>query len=118
MVCEVPGAKERLAFHQEHNKPIIDKLHAWLEAQFDERLVESNSGLGQAISYLLNHWQKLTLFLEKVGVPRDNNLVERALKKAILHRKNCFIRSGGAPRGGPVYSLIPTCELNDVNAFD
>jgi hypothetical protein len=30
--------------------------------------------LGQAISYLLNHWQKLTLFLEKAGVPLDNNL--------------------------------------------
>lgn len=50
--------------------------------------MEPNSGLGQAISYLLNHWQKLTLFLEKPGVPLDNNVVERALKKAILHRKN------------------------------
>ena len=61
------SAEERLAFHQEHSKPVMDKLHAWLEAQFDERLVEPNSGLGQAISYLLNHWQKLTLFLEKAG---------------------------------------------------
>ena len=66
----------------------MENLQAWLETQFDERLVEPNSGLGQAISYLLNHWQKLTLFLEKAGVPLDNNIVERALKKAILHRKN------------------------------
>ncbi len=28
---------------------------------FDERLVQPNSGLGRAISYLLNHWQKLTV---------------------------------------------------------
>jgi hypothetical protein len=43
----------------------MDKLHTWLQAQFDERTVEPNSGLGQAISYLLKHWPKLTLFLEK-----------------------------------------------------
>ena len=67
------SAEERLAFHQEHSQPVMDKLHAWLKAQFDERLVEPNSGLGKAISYLLNHWQKLTLFLEKAGVPLDNN---------------------------------------------
>ena len=70
--------EERLAFHQEHSKPVMDKLRAWLDAQFEERLVEPNSGLGQAISYLLNHWQKLTLFLEKAGVPLDNNIVTAA----------------------------------------
>lgn len=36
----------------------MEKLYAWLQTQFDQRLVEPNSGLGQAISYLLNHWQK------------------------------------------------------------
>ena len=114
------SAEERLAFHQEHSKPVTDKLHAWLETQFDERLVEPNSGLGQAISYLLNHWQKLTLFLEKAGVPLDNNIVERALKKAILHRKNSLFYKtrNGAQMGDLFMSLIHTCELNDVNAFD
>ena len=73
------SAEERLAFHQEHSKPVVDKLHAWLQTQFDERLVEPNSGLGQAISYLLNHWEKLTLFLEKAGVPLDNNIVTAAI---------------------------------------
>jgi hypothetical protein len=82
------SAEERLAFHQEHSKPVMDKLHIWLNAQFDEKMVEPNSGLGQAISYLLKHWEKLTLFLQVPGAPMDNNIVERALKKAILHRKN------------------------------
>jgi transposase len=114
------SAEERLAFHQEHSKPVMEKLHAWLQAQFQERTVEPNSGLGQAISYLLNHWQKLTLFLEKPGVPLDNNVVERALKKAILHRKNSLFYKTrkGAQMGDLFMSLIHTCELNDVNAFD
>jgi transposase len=80
------SAEERLHFHQEHSRPLMEKLHTWCEAQFEERKVEPNSGLGQAISYLLKHWERLTLFLRKAGVPLDNNLVERALKKAILHR--------------------------------
>ena len=114
------SAEQRLAFHQEHSKPVMEKLHAWLQTQFDQRLVEPNSGLGQAISYLLNHWQKLTLFLEKPGVPLDNNIVERALKKAILHRKNSLFYKTrkGAQMGDLFMSLIHTCELNDVNAFD
>ena len=98
----------------------MEKLHTWCQAQFEERKVEPNSGLGQAISYLLKHWEKLTLFLRKAGVPLDNNLVERALKKAILHRKNSlFYKTRNGARMGDLFmSLIHTCELNGVNAFD
>jgi transposase len=88
--------------------------------------VEPNSGLGQAISYLLKHWQNLTLFLEKPGVPLHNNIVERALRKPILHRKNSLfykIRKGAqmgdmGDMGDVFMSLIHTCELSEVNAFD
>jgi transposase len=112
--------EERLAFHQDRSKPVMEELHTWLKTQFEERIVEPNSGLGQAISYLLKHWQKLTLFLEKAGVPLDNNIVERALKKAILHRKNSLFYKTrkGAQRGDLFMSLIHTCELNSVNPFD
>jgi hypothetical protein len=112
--------EERLRFHQEHSGPAMEKLHAWLEAQFAERKAEPNSGLGQAISYLLKHWEKLTLFLRQAGVPLDNNLVERALKKAILHRKNSLFYKtrNGAGMGDLFMSLIHTCELNGVNSFD
>ena len=50
-------------------------LHAWMEAQLAEHKTEPNSGLGKAISYLLNHWLKLTLFLRQAGAPIDNNIV-------------------------------------------
>ncbi|MGM0490875.1 MAG: IS66 family transposase [Planctomycetota bacterium] len=36
-------------------------FQSWLNRQFEERLVEPNSGLGKAITYMLNHWPKLTL---------------------------------------------------------
>jgi transposase len=114
------SAEQRLQFHQEHSGPVMEKLHAWLGAQFEERKVEPNSGLGQAISYLRKHWEKLTLFLRKAGAPLDNNIVERALKKAILHRKNSlFYKTRNGARMGDLFmSLIHTCELNDANPFD
>ena len=80
--------EERLRFHHERSGPVMEKLHGWLEAQFAERKTEPNSGLGKAISYLLRHWRPLTLFLRQAGAPLDNNIVERALKRAVLHRKN------------------------------
>jgi transposase len=68
----------RLQFHQQHSRPVMDKLHAWLEAQLAERKTEPNSGLGKAIAYLLRHWKALTTFLREAGAPLDNNLVTAA----------------------------------------
>lgn len=112
--------EERLHFHQEHSGPVMERLHAWLRAQFAEKKVEPNSGLGSAITYCLKHWERLTLFLRQAGAPLDNNLVERALKKAVLHRKNSLFykTENGAQVGDLFMSLIHTCELNGANAFD
>ena len=73
---------ERLALHQAHSGPVMESLHRWLTRQFDDHLVEPNSSLGKAINYLLKRWEKLTLFLREPGAPLDNNICERALKKA------------------------------------
>jgi transposase len=112
--------QQRLVFHQTHSAPVMEELHKWLEVQFAEHRTEPNSGLGKAISYLLKHWTKLTLFLRQAGAPLDNNIVERALKKAILNRKNgLFYRTlNGAHVGDLFMSLIHTCELNGANPFD
>jgi hypothetical protein len=110
----------RLAFHQATSAPTMTELHAWLTRQFDERLVEPNSSLGSSVAYMLKHWEKLTLFLRVPGAPLDNNICERALKKAILHRKNAlfFKTTNGAHVGDLFMSLIYTCELGGINPFD
>ena len=111
------SSEQRLLFHQEHSGPLMTELHQWMEAQFAEHKTEPNSGLGKAISYLLNHWRKLTLFLKQPGAPIDNNVVERALKKAILNRRNALFYKtlNGAGVGDLFMSLIHTCELNGAN---
>jgi hypothetical protein len=114
------SAEQRLSYHQAHSKATMDNLKQWFGRQFDEKLVEPNSALGEAITYLLKRWDSMTLFLRKAGAPLDNNICERALKKAILHRKNSlFYKTRKGARVGDIYmSLIYTCELNGVNAFD
>ena len=111
---------ERLRFHQAESGPLMDALHKWLRAQMDDKKVEPNSSLGEAIVYTLKHWSKLTLFLHVPGAPLDNNICERALKKAILHRKNAlFFKTQNGARVSDIFmSLIHTAELNRQNPFD
>ncbi len=114
------SAEQRLCFHQEHSKPLIDGLKKWLRRQLDDKLVEPNSSLGDAIQYMLDHWEPLTLFLRQAGAPLDNNICERALKKAILHRKNSYFykTQNGAWVGDVFMSLIHTAELCRVSPLD
>ena len=111
---------ERLTYHQTHSAPLLERLKEWAQRQFDENLVEPNSSLGSALKYLNKHWTKLTLFLRHPGAPLDNNLCERVLKKAILHRKNSlFFKTINGARVGDVFmSIIHTCELNKVSPFE
>ncbi len=111
---------QRLQFHQAKSGPLMKAFRKWLNRQLDDRLIEPNSALGEAISYMLNHWEKLTLFLREPGAPLDNNICERILKRAILHRKNAMFYKtlNGAHVGDLFMSLIHTCQLNDANPFD
>ncbi len=68
---------------------------------------------------MIRHWDKLTMFLKTQGVPLDNNICERALKKIILNRKNSYFFKTklGAYIGDLFLSLIHTCKIMKVNAF-
>jgi hypothetical protein len=113
-------ADERLCLHQAQSGPVMAELEQWMATQISEHRVEPNSGLGQAIGYMQRHWQRLTLFLRASGAPLDNNVCERALKKAILHRKNAlFYKTQNGARVGDLFmNLIHTAELCEVNPFD
>lgn len=111
--------EQRLQFHQQRSGPPMKELKRWMQAELDEHRVEPNSPLGEAMRYMLKHWPALTLFLRVAGAPLDNNVCERALKKAILHRKNSLFYKTvhGAFVGDLYMSLIHTAELNGVAPF-
>lgn len=114
------GPEQRLSFHQQRSASLMNELDEWMSEQLEDKLVEPNSGLGQAITYMTNHWQKLTLFLHVPGAPLDNNIAERALKKAIQHRKSSmfFKTLNGARVGDLFMTLIYTAHLATINPFD
>ena len=113
------SADDRLLFHQAESKPLLDGLRKWFDAQVEERKIELNSSLGGAIEYMIKHWDALTLFLRVPGAPLDNNVCERGLKKAILHRKTAlFYRTLNGARVGDLFmSIIHTAELAKVDVF-
>jgi hypothetical protein len=112
--------QQRLLYHQVHSQPVMTKLETWLHQQIDEKKVEPNSSLGEAIGYMIDHWEPLTRFLKVAGAPLDNNICERALKRAILHRKNAmFYKTQHGAFVGDIYmSLIYTCTLSGVNPVE
>jgi len=112
--------EQRLLFHQQHSAEPMEQLKQWMEQKIEGKEVEPNSGLGEAINYMLKRWERLTRFLWVPGAPLDNNICERVLKTAIRHRKNSlFYRTeNGAQVGDLFMSLIHTCRLCRVNPFD
>lgn len=113
------SAQERLSYHQKHSGPLMASLKQWLNNKLLFHEVEENNGLGQAIKYLLKHWEGLTQFLRHAGAPLDNSLCEQAIKVAIRHRKNSlFYRTTrGAEVGDSMMSIIHTAARAGVNVF-
>ncbi|WP_299163864.1 transposase, partial [Accumulibacter sp.] len=89
---------DRLLLHQEESAPRMQALEDWMARQFAEHTVEPHSGLGQAISYMQNHWQKLTLFLRVPGAPIDNNVCHAARGMTKVMPTAGLCRAGGLRR--------------------
>ena len=72
------------------------------------------------MKYFLNHFKALTQFCCVQGVPLDNNRTEGMLKIVIRNRKNAYFYK--TPKGAEVSdiitSILATCLVNNVNAFD
>src|SRR5262245_53602381 len=114
------SAQERLGYHQTYSAPVFAALKTWLDQQTAQRLVEPNSSLGEAMAYLLGHWDTLTRVVQEPGAPLDNNIAERALKLAIRQRKNSlfYATEHSAYIASVLTSVIATCVQAGVNALD
>jgi transposase len=79
--------EEVLAMRQEHSAPLMDQLRQWLDGEA-ARSVLPKSRLGEAVRYLQNQWEPLTVFLRDGRVPIDNNETEQLMKQIATGRKN------------------------------
>lgn len=110
---DFPARKE---LRQQEAKPILDKMHKWL--QKSQITVPPQSGLGKAINYALNQWKYLYEYINHGKVEIDNNWCENQIRPFALGRKNWLFAGNirGAEVGALLYSLIQSCKLNKINA--
>ncbi|HET7549228.1 MAG TPA: IS66 family transposase [Usitatibacter sp.] len=109
------GTAAHLALRKARSAPLIEQIEKWLQAQQPKHLPKSP--LGEAIRYAKNQWESLTRFLDDPRIKLDNNGSEQALRVAALGRKN-YLFVGNDEAGENIaglYSLVATCEANDVN---
>ena len=113
--------EQRLAYHQEHSLPQMNQLKQWCEHHLSESgTVEPNSNLGQAMAYVIRHFEGLSAFCRIVNSPVDNNEIERLIKMIVRVRKNSlfFKTQNGADVSDVITSVLATCTECDANAFD
>ena len=95
-------ALARQRVRQDQARPILEKLHAYLQEQQAAALPKSP--LGAAIGNALRNWVALTRYTEDGRLKIDNNGAERALRPIVLGRK---IGSSPGARRRP--TALPSC---------
>jgi transposase len=110
-------AERRHTLRQERSLPVLEAYLAWLKQQRSRTLPKSK--LGEAITYSLNQWEKLTAFLQDGRLEIDNNRSERAIKPFVIGRKNWLFANTprGAKASATIYSVIETAKENGLNPF-
>src|SRR5512144_2951269 len=105
------------ARREQHSRPVVARLHqviAGLVAQAPPK-----SPLGKAVTYAINQWPTLTVFLDDPRVPLANAHVERLQRRTALGRKNYLFAGADAAahRLAVLMTVVVNCELAGIDTF-
>ncbi len=111
----------RLEHRQADSAEILVKFRAWLVSQQagNGGRVLPKSPMGEAITYALNQWTALCVYLLDGELNIDNNVSENALRRIAIGRKNwlfCGSDNGGRT-AAILFSLIASCQRHNVEPF-
>lgn len=112
---EAKTYEELGVLRQEKSKPITDKIYAWLIERKARHLPES--AFTKAVDYMLKRWKEFTVFLTDVRIPLSNNEAERAMRHAVMGRKNFYGSKtiNGADTAAILYSVIESCKKVEID---
>ncbi|GAA5150373.1 IS66-like element ISBthe6 family transposase [Prosthecobacter algae] len=112
------GPMEVRAVRQEHSAPILEGIHHKLQSLQQSRKHLPRSLTGAAISYTLNQWDKLSVYLRDGRVCIDNNLIENAIRPSAIGKKNWLFMGDAksGDRAAMFYTLIGNCHREGINA--
>jgi transposase len=107
---EPPGV--RYEVRQRESVPVLKRFKVWADKLHPK--VAPSSKLGQALSYLLNHWDGLVRYCEDGRFDIDNNAAERTLRPFCIGRNNWKFADtqAGARASAQLYSIIQTAKAN------
>ena len=112
------GPEEVLSTRQQHSTPIMERIEARLEHLQAKHTHRPRSLTGEALSYALNQWAKLRVFLRDGRVQIDNNLVENAIRPSAIGKKNWLFMGDAqsGARAATFYTLIGNCHRQGIDA--
>jgi transposase len=99
--------------------PIFNELTGWVKEQIP-KLTTLRSPIGKALAYFSEREKQLGMYLHDGMLLMDTNLIENAIRPIALGRNN-FLFAGShdaAQNAAMIYSLLATCKLHEVNAYD
>jgi transposase len=102
----------RLTERGKQSRPILDEFKEWLDKE--QNKVLPKSGLGKAITYCLNQWDKLTGFMQDGRLEISNNRAENYIRPFVLGRKNWLFAN--TPQGARASAVI-YCKLSQIYFF-
>jgi transposase len=107
--------EQRHARRDEHSKPVLDAIHAWVIEQ--RGLIPPKTPLGAALGYVDRQWGRLCLFLEDGRIELTNNRVERELRSLVLGRRNWLFvwEDIGGERAASILTVLGTCIAHRIN---
>lgn len=105
---------QRKELRTEQSLPVLQELEKWMKEQLPDVLPKSS--IGQAITYTLGLWNRLTRYIDNGQVEIDNNLIENSIRIVALGRKNYLFAGSheAAQQAAMIYSFLGTCKINNV----
>ncbi len=109
------ASAERLQLRQQHAKPALAELHAWLLAT--QRSVATGSGTGKAVEHALKRWAAVVRYADSGTLPIDNNAVENAIRPIAIGKKNWLFAGSerAGQRAAAIQTLLGTARLNGLD---
>ncbi len=100
------------------SRPLMDRLHEVI-AELVSR-APPKTPLGKAVTYAVNQWPTLIVFLSDARVPVSNAHVERQQRRTALGRKNYLFAGSdeGANRLAVLMTCVVNCELAGAKTFE
>ena len=111
------SSDQRKELRIEQSLPVLQELEKWMKEQLPDVLPKSS--IGQAITYTLGLWNRLTRYIDNGQVEIDNNLIENSIRPVALGRKNYLFAGSheAAQQAAMIYSFLGTCKINNIEPY-